>query len=166
MYELQRLTTEYVDSEDRLRLTGEIGTGETLVLWFSQRLVTRLLPHLLLWLEKQGSTAFPVEIEQRFEQFAATENRSLETPVQNSEDNKSWLVEAVDVTPDQTFIRLAFRSGSKTPVSLVFSSRQLRQWLSILYLLWRGADWPMGTWPEWMHDSVKPKSTNASKVLH
>lgn len=166
MYELQRLTTEYVDSEDRLRLTGEIGTGQTLVLWFSQRLVARLLPHLFLWLEKQGSTAFPVEIEQSFEQFAATEERNAETPVQHAEDSKSWLVEAVDVTPDQKFIRLAFRRGNETPVSLVFSSRQLRQWLSILYLLWRGADWPLGTWPEWMHDSVKPTSAIASKALH
>ena len=54
LLELQRLTTEYVDAEDRMRLTGEIRPGETLVLWLSQRLLMRLLPHLFLWLEKLG----------------------------------------------------------------------------------------------------------------
>ena len=50
MSELQRITSEYIEAEDRLRLTGEVGEGETETLWLTQRLLTRLLDHLLKWL--------------------------------------------------------------------------------------------------------------------
>ena len=75
---LKRLTTEYVDVEDRIRLTGELEDSETVVLWLTQRLLTKLLPHLLDLLQKQtaaavGSTAESVQTEmvQTFSQQAA-----------------------------------------------------------------------------------------------
>ena len=46
MAELQRCTTEYIATEDRLRLSGEIGTQSTVVLWLTQRLLNRLMPPL------------------------------------------------------------------------------------------------------------------------
>ena len=44
--DLHRITTEYIDSEDRIRLTGQLASGDTVVLWLTQRLLNRLVPHL------------------------------------------------------------------------------------------------------------------------
>lgn len=165
MLELQRLTTEYVDAEDRMRLTGEIRPGETLVLWLSQRLLLRLLPHLFLWLEKQGGTVFPADIVQSFEQAAAVETLGTEAPVQRSPDSKTWLVEAVDLTPDQQTLRLGFRREGEAPVSLTLPSTHLRQWLRILHLLWGVAEWPQEVWPEWMLEGQQRRSRQ-EPLLH
>jgi hypothetical protein len=165
LLELQRLTTEYVDAEDRMRLTGEIRPGETLVLWLSQRLLMRLLPHLFLWLEKQGSTPFPVEIEQSFEQQAALANLSLEAPVQRTRDSKAWMVEAVDMTAGDHALRLSFRRQGEETVSLTMPALAMRQWLTIIRSLWGMAEWHEGLWPEWVQ-SVTAKAVATGRQLH
>ena len=43
---LRRMTTEYRAQEDRLCLTGERTGGDAVVLWLTQRLLNRLVPHL------------------------------------------------------------------------------------------------------------------------
>ncbi len=166
MLELQRLTTEYIDAEDRLRLTGELRPGDTLVLWLSQRLLMRLLPHLFLWLEKQGSTAFPAEIEQGFEQRAASENMSAEAPVQRSGNSRAWLVEAVDMTAGDHALRLSFRREGEDAVSLTLPALQMRQWLTILRTLWSVAEWPVGVWPEWMQSDPVIKVNKSRASIH
>lgn len=165
MFELQRLTTEYVDAEDRIRLTGEIRPGETLVLWLNQRLLLRLLPHLFLWLEKQGGSAFPAEIEQSFEQAAATRELGAEAPVQRASNSQSWLVEAVDMTAGDQALRLSFRREGEETVSLTLAAVHLRQWLSIVRAVWSIAEWPAGVWPEWMQNAPV-RSTQFSRHLH
>ena len=44
---LQRVTTAYLENEDRLRLTGELADGDTVVCWLTQRLLNRLVPGLI-----------------------------------------------------------------------------------------------------------------------
>lgn len=39
---LQRITTEYIEAEDRIRLAGEAGE-KTMVLWLTQRFLNRLI---------------------------------------------------------------------------------------------------------------------------
>jgi len=166
LLELQRLTTEYIDAEDRLRLTGEIRPGETLVLWLSQRLLVRLLPHLFLWLEKQSSTALPAEIEQSLEQRAASANMAVEAPVQRTGHSKAWLVEAVDMTAGDHALRLSFRREGEDALSLTLSALHMRQWLTILRALWSVAEWPVGIWPEWMGDDTKSHSAKSRASVH
>jgi hypothetical protein len=165
LFELQRLTTEYIEAEDRMRLTGEIRPRETQVLWLNQRLLLRVLPHLFLWLEKQAGSVFPAEIQQSFEQAAATRDLVDEAPVQRASDSKSWLVEAVDMTAGDQALRLSFRRDSEEPVSLTLAPVHLRQWLTILHALWRVAEWPRGVWPEWMPESM-PQKPGAQRHLH
>lgn len=165
MLELQRLTTEYSDAEDRMRLTGEIRPGESLVLWLSQRLLVRLLPHLFLWLEKQGRTAFPADIEQSLEQRAAGEVLDTETPVQRNRDSRAWLVEAVDMTAGDHALRLSFRREGEELVSLTMTALPMRQWLAILRTLWGMAEWPAGIWPEWV-EGVRARAIGTGRSLH
>ena len=39
---LHRLTTDYVEEEDRIRVSGASANGDTVVLWLTQRLLNRL----------------------------------------------------------------------------------------------------------------------------
>ena len=88
---LQRVTTAYVADEDRLRLTGELSDGDAVVLWLTQRLLNRLVPHLTAWLARQtGSFASTVppaiqsahhNIVQGFAQQSARAQLKPEPPV-------------------------------------------------------------------------------------
>ena len=53
-HELQRITTTYVDVEDRLRLTGVLANGTVVQLWLTQRLLGRLVPPLTSWLVRNA----------------------------------------------------------------------------------------------------------------
>ncbi len=44
---LERITTQYIEAEDRIRLSGSTRDGHSQVLWLTQRLLSRLLPRLL-----------------------------------------------------------------------------------------------------------------------
>lgn len=167
MQELQRITSAYIDAEDRMRLTGELNSGDTLEVWLSQRLLLRLVPHLTLWLEQRGSTAFPMEIEQALEQHAASESLGTEapTPVRHTGEGGSWLAQAVDMNAGDRAMRLAFRRDGEAPVTLTLTVQALRQWLGILYALWLQAEWPGEVWPEWMGEA-QPKASHAIRQLH
>lgn len=153
MTELQRLTTEYIEAEDRMRICGELASGETLVMWLSQRLLLRLLPHVFLWLEKQGGDSLPVEIAQSFAQDAARAELTPEAPVLREEHSQEWLAEAVDLSFSQDALLLQFRAKPSHAVTLNLASQPLRQWLNILHSLWSLAEWPTAVWPHWMESS-------------
>ncbi len=148
--DLQRMTSEYIDTEDRIRLRGQVRESEVVLIWFTQRLLTRLLPHLFLWLEKQTDTSLPKEIVQSFAQTAARSQLTPEPSVVIQPDAVSWLVHSVDVTAEVDSIRLLFKGEQNQQVRLTLRSQQLRQWLSILQSLWTKGGWPSGLWPEWM----------------
>ena len=52
---MERLTTEYVPLEDRIKLTGQISSERIVVLWLTQRMLGMLLPHLFEWLQQKNS---------------------------------------------------------------------------------------------------------------
>ena len=170
MSDLQRITTEYVDSEDRIRLCGESAPNLTVVMWMTQRLLNRLVPHLLGWLEQQ--TAVPcgvgagvrTEVVNSFVQQAAMASMEMQAPVQANSAQSAWLVQSVDVTVTQAVVRLTFKGqpSSDQPVpsieaSVTMQALPLRQWLSILHEQCRRAGWVPTSpeaagpvWPEWI----------------
>ena len=92
MNRLERLTTEYVEREDRIRLSGQLTHGDTVVLWLTQRLLSRLVPHLSAWLARQLAPASSnpsvqaahQDIVQGFAQQAARAQLVPEPPVRAS----------------------------------------------------------------------------------
>lgn len=143
-FELQRITTEYVDSEDRIRLCGELAPNQSLVLWLTQRLLNRLLPHLLGWLEQQVGVSGAVgadvraEVVNGFAQQAALAAMEHQSPVQAHSAQSAWLVHEVDVTVNQEVMRLTFKgqtcsdpSAQTLEASVTMQALPLRQWLSI-----------------------------------
>lgn len=166
MGELQRLTTEYIEEEDRIRISGALATDETVVMWLSQRLLLRLLPHLFLWLERQSGDSIPVEIVQSFAQEAAKAELTRETPVQWHSGSQEWLVYAVDITPISNAVTMRLRSNNGQQEQLTMLSQQLRQWLEVLNSLWGVAEWPNSVWPNWLSAKAKQLHQSNVKQLH
>lgn len=160
MSELQRFTTEYVDMEDRIRLSGETAPGEAEVLWLTRRLVGRLVPHLCAWLERQGSTAVALEdrgvddVLQGFALQAALQSLTPQAPVRPDEARRHWVVQAVDVAAGEETLRLVLRGVECEQVSMSLQPEALRQWLGILHAQCCVGEWSLDAWPSWLSASV------------
>ena len=171
MSDLQRITTEYVDSEDRIRLCGESAPNQTVVLWLTQRLLNRLVPHVLGWLEQQTGASGGVGADDvraaavnGFAQQAAVASMEHQSPVPAHTAQSEWLVHSVDVTVNPEVVRLTFKGQTRSDpsaqtleASVTMQTRPLRQWLSILHEQCRRAGWVNASpeaanavWPEWI----------------
>jgi hypothetical protein len=140
--DLQRVTTGYVDSEDRMRIAGETAQGDAVVLWLTQRMLARLLPVFFRWLE-QPQAGLSAESEpsgrdlpsaaaekghadwlQSFAQQAAVAGLVAQPPVQTTQLQCSQLVHSVDVQSvaaerdDDVALRLTFK-GPQEPSAAV-----------------------------------------------
>ena len=178
MIHLQRITTEYVDTEDRIRLSGEVKENTSIVLWLTQRLLAQLITHLLGLIEKQsldlGNTdsADPApasSLMQGFAQQVAQAELIPGLPVQAAASAQSWLVLEVDISlsPEGTLVLVFKREAGKAAAqesedagkaTLTVEAKQLRQWLGIVHSQWQQAGWPLTVWPIWM-DEQSPSDT-------
>jgi len=172
MIHLQRITTEYVDTEDRIRLSGEVEENVSIVLWLTQRLLAQLITHLLGLIEKQSldmattDSANPApasSLMQGFAQQAAQAELAPEVPVQAADSAQSWLVLEVDfsLSPEGALV-LVFKRDAGTAAlqkdaakaTLKVEAKQLRQWLGIVHAQWQQAGWPLTFWPTWMDEQI------------
>lgn len=149
MTSLQRITTEYVELEDRVRLTGEVEDGTALSFWLTRRLLDRLIPHLTLWLEKQHAGLPRADLMLEFAQQQAQSQFVPQVPVKLP-NAQGQLIQAVDITPNIEQLHLHFKSESGEAASIGFASTPLRQWLAILHQAYSVAEWPMSVWPNWL----------------
>jgi hypothetical protein len=187
---LQRRTSIYSDVEDRFRITGEVSDESTRCLWLTQRLLLRLVPHILEWLneiaraEGKGDLG-QAELMQDFAQQAAKArlepqaavpvptmpdpNAAIETTpgaATAGQQEAIWLVKEVDISKSTNgILTLTFKHESANGVQLAMAPIELRQWLIILHSQWLQAGWPAAIWPEWVDTSPKA-SDQAVKELH
>jgi hypothetical protein len=187
---LQRITSIYSDVEDRFRITGEVSDESTRCLWLTQRLLLRLVPHILEWLneiaraEGKGDLG-QAELMQDFAQQAAKArlepqaavpvptmpdpNAAIETTpgaATAGQQEAIWLVKEVDLSKSTNgILTLTFKHESANGVQLAMAPIELRQWLIILHSQWLQAGWPAAIWPEWVDTSPKA-SDQAVKELH
>lgn len=177
MTELQRITTQYIETEDRIRLAGEDAAGNAVVLWLTQRLLNRLLPHVCAWLERQTpvadshnyGAAVQAEIMQSFAQQAAVAALEPQSPVHSSAQSRSWLVHSVDVTTSDQALMLTFKdtdAAAGEPATLTLADLPLRQWLTILHDQYATAQWPLTLWPQWALDAKSSTRQAVPAVLH
>ena len=150
---LQRITTLWVESEDRIRLAGECADGGMVRLWLTRRLVDRLLPLLLDWLVGNARDDLRASLMQEFAQQAASRALAPQ-PAVVAAAGDAVLVQAVTVTSGAHALRLSFRA-SEAPEDtrawdLTLEQQSLRQWLAIVHDQYRKAEWPMDLWPAWI----------------
>jgi hypothetical protein len=155
MYDLKRLTTEFVEREDRIRLVGEIGESKTVTLWLTQRLINRLIPHVLAWLETQTVTQTRSHLLQDFAQQAARASLTLQQPVANRDDSEAWLIDSIDLKKTTEVFQMIFKvTSTDQAAKITFEVIPLRQWLGIVFEQYRCAQWSMSLWPDWVKGHV------------
>lgn len=166
MTDLQRITTEYIVTEDRVRISGLAPDGSVDTLWLTQRLLVRLIPHLLGVLEKTVSSDDRTRpVVQGFAQQAAVSGLNPEPAVRPDTTCHPWLAAEAQVSHSDTRVILRLQDGQGHMANLVMDHRQLRQWLAMVLALWRKAQWPMTLWPEWMLEGT-PQAATAKAPLH
>ena len=181
MTHLQRITTEYVDTEDRIRLSGEAEKNTFIALWLTQRLLSNIISHLLELIEKQSpnlanagsSNPTPASsLMQEFAQQLAQAELAPELPVKTTAAAQSWLVLEVDITlsTEGTLMLVFKRETDNTALqegagkaTLALEAKPLRQWLGIIYSQWQKAGWSLALWPPWMEQQ---SSLGTAKPLH
>lgn len=162
MPDLQRITTEYIDVEDRLRITGERASGDVVVLWLTQRLVHRLVGHLCRGLDDPAprlsqSRGLQADVIQSFAQQAARAQLPTQAAVQASHASQQWLVTSVDINQAPARTALTFKGSLPTSQArLTLHEQPLRQWLSIVFEQCTKADWPVAVWPDWVREASLP----------
>jgi hypothetical protein len=175
MSTFQRITTEYIELEDRLRLSGELASGDTVVLWLTQRLVNRLVPHLTAWLDRRVAPASSIpsvqaahqDIVQGFAQQAARAQLAPEPPVRVASPTASWRVDSVDIAQREDAVVLTFKGEAQASATLTLAAQPLRQWLGIVFEQCLRGEWPTAVWPGWLAQTrVSATPATRSAVLH
>ncbi len=172
---LQRVTTEYVETEDRIRLNGLAGE-DTICIWLSKRLADRLVATVTRLLEQQHVAQEKAVKNDllSFSQHAAQQanQRSVEKPVAVSaktEAESSWLAITIQITPDPYMLQMTFVGKSdEQKAELKMGVGHLRQWINILFLAYKRGAWATDAWPEWMHNNFTPEAAPQveSKKVH
>lgn len=180
MVHLERLTTEYIPFEDRLRISGQVSSTRTVKLWLTQRMLSLLLPHLFDWLQKKtnsftNSSAYDTagmrHIVQTFEQEVAIANlvQQDQTPVTSMNVNEDLLIHSIDITTGDLAIQIGFKSEAIDEelklINITMEKEPLRQWLHIIYSQTRQGGWLAQKWPEWMND-ISQDSPNLRQLAH
>jgi len=171
---VRRITTEFIESEDRIRVTAITESDETLILWTTQRLLLRLLAHFVAWLEKNTpifAADSPADTQTRsalqgFAQHSAAVELKKQSPVLPGSDSRTWLVNEVDIKNNDKEVLLVFKCADAQPAELRLTVQQLRQWLAILHMLWKKADWPMAVWPAWMDEDAATAAKSSDSAVH
>lgn len=170
--ELNRLTTRYDSKEDRLKLVGEIKPGQTVVLWFSQRLMNRLVAALAKHLEKttdpiKKADAIQSNLKQTFAQQRAHAELPKQVPVTAVDVLDAWLVQGVDLKATPSGVRLSFKGETdEHQIQMMLAHVPLRQWLNIVHGQYRTAGWNTAIWPVWLEESRAVEVKDRSMVMH
>lgn len=164
---LDRFTTEFVESEDRIRILGQSAEGgEPIVIWFTQRLLKRVLPILLEWLTKRtGGNTLRGEAMQSFAQLAAKSSLPQQEPVRVGHEYVGWLANVAEMTPRGQEIRLLLRGAEDAAAVIDFTELLLRQWLGALHEICLRSEWALDVWPSWLEETPPPEK-NTGVVLH
>ncbi len=147
---LQRITTEYIAHEDRIRLNGACPGGERIVLWLTHRLLEKLIPALNRCLEKGSGITNQSNTLHRFAQEAANATHIGHPAVTVPLDSPTWLVCSIDIAVNTQKILLTFKNLQQDNAKLYFTESQLRQWLNMLFRLYQQAGWRLDVWPSWI----------------
>lgn len=190
---INRMTIDYVAYEDRVRIGGLREDGSRVAIWLTRRLLERLLPVLLAWLQEEGcdlpgggaraptapsaagdrapggpgsAAPGPLPRSEPLHEFAQQMARSKLPPVPPVEigaNDRSWLAHAIDVERSPSRLHLRFRCADAEIATASFTAQPLRQWLNILHDAYRKADWPMTVWPDWMLGAALPAQQQATR---
>lgn len=149
---LKKVTLEYVDVEDRIRMSAQSEAEGRIVFWLTQRLCGRLVGRLAEYLEKTEPEGGVVERNAMMafqQQDAGTRHRPA-APVRAQEGDLTVLPAKVDVAWNSKVVALSIPYASEEAAVLQLSRTELRQWMRLLHRQYRKAGWETRSWPAWI----------------
>lgn len=185
---LHRITSEYIATEDRFRLSGTTDKGVAVSYWITQRLLLRVLHVLLDWLgshreelERQAAAEMlgpmaarpvPAEAQPGAETrgeatggAAAGEETAPPSDDTPAGDTAELLFEAdIRIAPNR--ITLVFKPRSSEHAQLSLQLGEAWQWVAIIHTLWKRAEWNQAVWPDWIEQVKAPHPEKAWGSLH
>lgn len=175
MVRLDRFTTDYVATEDRICLLAR-DRDETTVqrIWLTARLLRRLVPALVEGIEHPAPDDVPRErAVQRFAQQAARAAQprlpAVKVPAEPGGALGEWVARIVHMSRTPQATTLTFKSADSEDAQsavLVLSPQLQRQWLNILHDQWLRAGWPPDLWPAWMREGAAPPQRSPASPVH
>lgn len=192
MLTLQRITSEYVATEDRFRLSGITDKGGKVSYWVTQRLLLRLLNFLLDWLEthreeleRQAATDMlgPVvtKAAKRSAQTGAkvsggeagsgeeSEKEAESAAGEATEEDRAATAELLfeaDIRIAADRITVVFKPRKSEHSQLSLQLDEAWQWVAILHTLWKRAEWNLSAWPDWVEEVKAPHPSKSIGYLH
>ena len=182
MLNLQRITSEYIATEDRFRLSGATDKGGEVRYWITQRLLLRLLNFLFDWLEthreeleRQAATELlgpmvtkPVKGRTRAGTKAGdvTEGGSADTGPEGERAAEPELLFEADIRIASSRITLVFKPRHSEHSQLALQLDEAWQWVAIIHTLWQRAEWNLSVWPDWINEVKAPHPSKSWGALH
>ena len=156
-----KATVAYEEREDRIKVLGESKEGGTVVLWLTQRLLGKLIPHLAGRL----LDAKPDDDPRSLEAANAREAAKLD-PVEEGRLVLTLVVDAVDITDSTSLTIMQFRGETRTAglsaARLALDAAQLASWLQALRACYQKASWSQDCWL--LPEGLGPDDASSSKV--
>jgi hypothetical protein len=156
-----KATVAYEEREDRIKVLGESKEGGTVVLWLTQRLLGKLIPHLagrLLDAISDDDSRSPEAVNAR--------GAAKLDPVEEDRLVFTLLVDAVDITDSTSLTIMQFREETRTAglsaVRLALNATQLSSWLQALRACYQKASWSQDCWL--LPEGLAPGDASSSKV--
>ncbi len=173
--ELQTFTTRYNAHQDRLCIDGQTFGGEVISLWLTYRLLRNLLPALLQLVTPAADTKDKSNILAEWAlttaQAQQRPEKAVRKPIQdrprpNTPPPASWLISSIELKSSPQRALLVFCISEHKSVAVVsLKPEHLRQWLGIVYRMWKRAGWPENEWPSWMR-GTETSSTPDNLIVH
>lgn len=159
---LVKVTLSYIIEEDRVQLVGEDASGETMKLWFTGKLLLRLVPHLVTRHTNFDVTHIPIGHD-----ISDSGRKSVDegAAVVCRPGDAEALIAAVNVTAASDHLSLIFKDmlGIEC-ASLALSPEALKEWIQGLKLCFQHAGWAQEVFTQAV---VAPyKKTTAAVTLH
>ncbi|WP_173488962.1 MULTISPECIES: hypothetical protein [unclassified Marinobacterium] len=151
-FTINRFTTEFSPSEDRIRMVVEESQQQTIVIWLTRRLLVRLIEAMVKAIESETVGRPESDTLQSFTQHRAQQAQVEEAPVKAIEGSSEWLINRVDlnVSHEQLTLKLFCDEECAT---LAMPRVNARQWLNIMHRLFEVAEWHYDKWPSWLQQS-------------
>ncbi len=164
-FPLSRITTRYSEVEDRILVSGSAPGDVVFTAWLTRRLLNRLVQNLSNLLSPRDQDGLSKILNEFSQQKAESLIGSV--PAVNLTPEVSSieiLVETIDIENFKDFYRIILKNSDKKYSGiLIFTNRDIRQWLSILRKKYQLADWSTNAWPVWLlqrdADRASPRPT-------
>lgn len=164
IFAIHIVTMSFNPMEDRIAMDSSDQTGKVQRLWFSRRILDKLIPTLADQLEINSSQKIPTELEQSLAQEKAEMDKQPSEAIKTESRNPSWLVTSIQVGRNKRKFQLVFLGENENEPTAIKNQAKfnlaianLRQWLNAVYKIYLKAAWETKAFPPWLNEN-SPKS--------